>query len=76
MTTREKELRTLISSECFYNGWMSDYNTSCDGKYDFIRCPDSFECMQDYIKDLVVVCYELGDKYSCEQCWKKFLNGD
>lgn len=75
MTTREKDLRTKIGSECLYNGWRSDYLTSCSKKYDFIRCPDSFEYVEDYTKGFVGLCNTDEEDNSCEQCWKKFLNG-
>ena len=61
MTNREKELRTKIGAECLYKGsnWRSDYLTSCEeDKYDFIRCPDDFECLQDYMKDFIWLCNE------------------
>jgi hypothetical protein len=78
MTTREKELRAEISSECLTNGegWMSDYLTSCEDKYDFIRCPDSFEYIECYTKDFIGLCNTVEKDNSCEQCWKRFLNGE
>ena len=78
MTNKEKELRTKIGAECLYNGsnWRSDYLTSCEDKYDFIRCPDDFECLQNYTKDFVGLCSTQEKDNSCESCWKNFLNGE
>lgn len=78
MTNREKEIRTKIGSECLYNGWRSDYLTSCSEEYDFIRCPDSFECCKDYIKDFYAGCDTTRQNqiFPCKQCWKNFLNGE
>ena len=76
MTNKEKKLRDEISSECLFNGWMSDYSTSCEDKYDFIRCPDSFEYIEDYTKDFIGLCNTTEKDNSCEQCWKRFLNGE
>lgn len=76
MNSREKDLRTKIGSECLYNSWRSDYLTSCSEEYNFIRCPDSFECLQDYTKDFVGLCNTHKKNNSCEECWKIFLNGE
>ena len=76
MTTREKELRTKIGAECLYKGWRSDYLTSCEDKYNFIRCPDNFEYVEEYTKDFVGLCNTKEKDNSCERCWKKFLNGE
>ena len=75
MTTREKDLRIKIGSECLYKGWRSDYLTSCWEKYDFIRCPDDFEYVKDYTNGFVGLCNTDEENNSCEQCWKNFLNG-
>ena len=78
MTAREKDLRTKIGFECLYKGWRSDYLTSCSDKYDFIRCPDSFECFEDYINDFYAGCDATRQNqiFPCEECWKRFLNGE
>ena len=80
MTTREKELRIKIGAECLYRGeyWRSDYLTSCTENYDFIRCPDDFECLDSYLNDFYAGCDEIrqNQTFSCEECWKRFLNGE
>ena len=76
MTANEKDLRVKIGSECLYKGWRSDYLTSCTEEYNFIRCPDDFEYLENYTKDFVGLCNTVEKDNSCKQCWKRFLNGE
>ena len=78
MTTREKDIRTKIGAECLWNGeyWRSDYLTSCSDKYDFIRCPNDFNYIENYTKNFVGLCNTKEKDNTCKQCWKRFLNGE
>ena len=76
MLDREKELRTKIAAECLQNGHKSDYLTACSENYDFVRCPDEFNCLEEYIQDFSAICDELGCDLLCVDCWKRFLRGE
>ena len=76
MTKREKEIKEKIAAECYQKGWRSDYNTACSIECDFVRCPDDFECLQDYLAKFKAVCVDINNERSCKECWESFLKGD
>lgn len=76
MSNREKELRTKIAEECLQNNHKSEYDTACSECYDFIRCPDDFECLKDEMKNFLAICDDISLEYSCEECWKNFLRNE
>lgn len=77
MTAREKELRIKIGAECLHKKYRNDYLTACSEYYDFVRCPDDFECMEKYLDGFKYDCHNIGEvPWNCENCWKKFLRGE
>lgn len=70
---REKILREQIASECIEKRWTKDLHIAQSKDYDFIACPDYFNCLQDYV--FSALCDEMGDDYPCEKCWENFLRG-
>lgn len=78
MTNREKELRTKIGAECLHKGLKADYLAACSEKYDFVKCPDEFECLENEIKNFTVGCDKLVEEqtFSCDDCWKAFFEGE
>lgn len=74
MSDREKELRAKIAVECLENGHKSGYLTACSENYDFIRCPDDFECLKNELHNFSAICDEFEYEFPCEDCWRNFLN--
>ena len=74
MTNREKELRNKISEECLSKNLRNDYHTAKSNNYDFIKCPEEFECLKEYMPEFLAICDDLSiEEPYCEECWKKFL---
>lgn len=75
--SREKEIRKLILQETEAKGWRTDNYTAKSEDYDFIKCLEQYESLEEYRKDFTPLCDDLSlDECSCEKCWRKFMKGN
>lgn len=83
MTNKERECREAIMRECLQERgsfqdigmliqYEDDYYAARDGRYDFSRCPQSFNVFEHC--NIVELCCTQNDYEStvakCEACWK------
>ena len=74
--SREKEIRKLILQETESKGWKTDNYTAKSEGYDFIKCLEQYESLEEYRKHFTTLCDDLSlEECSCEECWRTFMKG-